>query len=256
MATTSRPLPSFSRRFWPLFGAGALGALGLLPQLAALSTGALPAELAVLPRAAVITLGLANPLLLAAIGAGLGAALAHRVLLASALAGTAAAGGWRDFTPPLLAGLALAAVLQALDAAWWALLGVQVQGLQPQGPALDRLALGVLYGGLTEEVIMRWGLMSLVAWALHRTLARHAGEPPAWVFAAAAVLAAGVFAAAHLPAVAAITNLSPPVIARTLLLNTVAGLLYGLLFWRRHLEAAMVAHAATHLGFALLGLVF
>jgi membrane protease YdiL (CAAX protease family) len=29
-----------------------------------------------------------------------------------------------------------------------------------------------------------------------------------------------------------------------------AGVLYGWLFWRRHLEAAMACHAATHLGFA------
>jgi membrane protease YdiL (CAAX protease family) len=59
-----------------------------------------------------------------------------------------------------------------------------------------------------------------------------------------------LFAAGHLPAVAAQLDLTPAIVARTLVLNGVAGLLYGWLFWRRHLEAAMVAHACTHLGLA------
>lgn len=244
--------PPYSRRFFPLLALGLLGVLGLLPQVAGVDPSALPPGLAALPRPAQVALLLLNPLLLVAGGAALGAALAHRVGLGSVLAGTAAGTG-RQLGLAAATGLALAALLVALELAWRPFLGVQAAAMAPQGPALQRLWLGVLYGGLAEEIIMRWGLMSLLAWALSRTLARRAATVPAGVIAAAALLSALVFAAGHLPALAALAELTPATVARTLSLNTVAGLVYGWLFWRRHLEAAMAAHAATHVGFVLLG---
>jgi hypothetical protein len=84
-----------------------------------------------------------------------------------------------------------------------------------------------------------------VAWALLSLLgARRHGL----AMVIAVVLAAALFAAAHLPVLAAQVKLTALVVARTLLINGVAVVLYGGLFWRRHLEAAMAAHAATHLG--------
>jgi membrane protease YdiL (CAAX protease family) len=43
-------------------------------------------------------------------------------------------------------------------------------------------------------------------------------------------------------------------VARTVLLNAVVGVLFGWLYWRRSLEAAMVAHAAFHLPLVALSL--
>jgi hypothetical protein len=103
----------------------------------------------------------------------------------------------------------------------------------------------MLYGGLAEEVILRWGVMSLMAWVL---LSLAGVRRHRLAMGIAVVLAAVLFAAAHLPVLAAQLELTPLVVARTLLINGVAGVLYGWLFWRRHLEAAMAAHAATHLG--------
>ena len=40
-------------------------------------------------------------------------------------------------------------------------------------------------------------------------------------------------------------------VMRILLLNGLAGIVYGMLFWRRSLESAMVAHMATHVAFAI-----
>jgi membrane protease YdiL (CAAX protease family) len=42
-------------------------------------------------------------------------------------------------------------------------------------------------------------------------------------------------------------ELTPALVTRVIVLNTVAGLVFGWLFWRRGLEAAMVAHATAHL---------
>lgn len=77
------------------------------------------------------------------------------------------------------------------------------------------------------------------------------GQPSALVAWLAIAVAAAVFALGHLPALAQSLELSAPVVARTLGLNLLAGLAYGWLFWRRSLETAMLAHATTHVGFAL-----
>lgn len=136
----------------------------------------------------------------------------------------------------------------ALDLAWMPALGEGWRQLEAQGrPPLGRtLAVGVLYGGITEEVMLRWGLMSGVAWLLARAF----GPRPA-VFVAAALVAAVLFGAGHLPAMAQVVELTPAMAMRTVTLNALAGMVYGLLFWKRGLEAAMLTHAATHVGFAL-----
>lgn len=67
----------------------------------------------------------------------------------------------------------------------------------------------------------------------------------------ALALTAVLFGVLHLRAVAGLAPLSAPLVARTVLLNALGGLVYGWLFWRRGLEAAMLAHAATHVGMTL-----
>lgn len=101
---------------------------------------------------------------------------------------------------------------------------------------------------------MRWGVMSLVAWALWRLRHRSsavATRPSHRVMWTAVGVSAVVFALAHLPAVAQSAALGPALVARTLALNALGGVVYGWLFWRRGLECAMLAHASTHAGLAL-----
>lgn len=129
----------------------------------------------------------------------------------------------------------------------------------PQGATFPRYAevwspvtllFGMVYGGITEEVMFRWGAMAAAAWLLWRAAGRPAILPD-WVPGAAIATAALLFAAGHLPAVAAIVPLSAGPVLRTLVLNGVAGLWFGWIFWRRHLEAAMLSHGAIHIGFAI-----
>uniref|UniRef100_UPI001EFFCB46 CPBP family glutamic-type intramembrane protease n=1 Tax=Falsiroseomonas oryziterrae TaxID=2911368 RepID=UPI001EFFCB46 len=68
--------------------------------------------------------------------------------------------------------------------------------------------------------------------------------------------AALLFAVAHLPALGAAG--APPgagAVLRTLLANALAGLVFGWLFARRDLLAAVLAHGGAHLGFAAAALV-
>ena len=41
------------------------------------------------------------------------------------------------------------------------------------------------------------------------------------------------------------TPLTPALITRTIVLNSLAGIAFGWLYWRRGLEAAMLAHFST-----------
>ncbi|MGM0633756.1 MAG: hypothetical protein ACQETO_11380 [Pseudomonadota bacterium] len=113
---------------------------------------------------------------------------------------------------------------------------------------------GLLYGGIVEEVLLRWGAMSLFAWLVFRALGR---RRLALALLLGNALAAILFGVGHLPAVNTIVGeLTMPVIVRTLVLNAVPGFVFGLFFQHRGLEAAMLAHMGAHLGMAVPRLIF
>lgn len=252
--------PGFWRRFMPVWAAGAVGVLALVLQsvpeaLTAQGTaqGLSPATLRLLV--------LLQPMLLMTALAAAGAAVAHRVGLGSVLAGTWSlrAGSLRRvLATSLIVGVALGLVLALLDWVTAPALGPAWQASVEQAnraPAWPALVVGLLYGGLAEEVMMRWGVMSLVICLLARLTGRGVQLPGHAHYMAGIFLAALAFAAGHLPALAMMVDLTPTLVSRTLTLNAVAGLVYGVLFWRNGLEAAMAAHAGSHLGLALARLV-
>ncbi|HEV2566279.1 MAG TPA: CPBP family intramembrane glutamic endopeptidase [Microvirga sp.] len=110
-------------------------------------------------------------------------------------------------------------------------------------------ASAILYGGITEELMMRFGLMTLLVWlaslVFPGALTCHPGLP----IGAAIVISALLFGLGHLPQLFASTRPSTALILHIVVLNTLAGLVYGWLYWRHSLEHAMLAHALTHLTF-------
>lgn len=106
--------------------------------------------------------------------------------------------------------------------------------------ALWKRALASFYGGITEELLIRLFLMTLLVW-LASKLNRRTPQA-AWPFWVGIVAAALLFGAGHLPATAALWPLTTVVIIRALLLNGILGLAFGYLYWRAGLEYAMVAH--------------
>jgi hypothetical protein len=245
--------PRFARRAGAVAAAGLVGVAALLLQPLPPDLAALGPATAGWPLLAVKALLALNPAVLVLVAALLGAALSHRVGLRSLCAGTAPVAGWRRVLGrSAVLGLVLGLGVGAVDALWQPHLGVAWQRLAaspPEGAAA--LAGAMLYGGLAEEVLMRWGVMSLVAWALAalpRPWPRQTAMPVA--IPLAIIVAAALFAAAHLPMLAVQIELTPGLVVRTLAINGAAGLVYGWLSWRHHLEAAMAAHASTHLGLA------
>ncbi len=118
----------------------------------------------------------------------------------------------------------------------------------PHNASIDwawRGALASFYGGIVEEVKCRLLLVSLLVWLLARTA--HGRARP-WMFVLAVLLAAVLFGAGHLPAAfAAGMHAAPLPILRIILLNAVAGIVFGALYCRLGLEHAMLAHFSADL---------
>ena len=109
------------------------------------------------------------------------------------------------------------------------------------------LSVRILYGGITEELLLRWGVMSLMLWLLWRFVQRSPGQPTALLVWLAIVGSAALFGVGHLPAAHAIVGtLSFPVVVFVVGGNAAFGTLAGWLFWRFGLESAMLAHGVAH----------
>lgn len=224
---------------WSLLGALGVAAyvinLDLAPIMAQLGDGA-PSSYAAL-RALVAL----QPLVLVLITVALGVGLSGKAGLTSWL--TARLRGERARFPnlllPALIGLGLGILSVLLDLAFWRLMG------EPSGGGVAPSIAALLYGGITEELMLRYGLMTLLVWIGVKLVKRPLRTPGMWV---AITLAAVIFGALHLPVMAQAGLLTPLVALRTIALNALLGCTAGWLYWRRGLETAMAAHMAFHPG--------
>jgi len=120
-------------------------------------------------------------------------------------------------------------------------------GAQGRFDAVTWLA-SILYGGVLEEVMLRWFVMSLLAFLIWRLLFRREAAVPAGALIAANVLAALLFAAEHLPAtVQTFGGLTPLLLLRCFLLNGAAGLVFGRFYRKYGIHYAMLSHALFHI---------
>jgi membrane protease YdiL (CAAX protease family) len=113
--------------------------------------------------------------------------------------------------------------------------------------------LACFYGGISEELICRLFFMTLLIWILRKFSRRSQFAPAAWMIWTGILGATFLFGVGHLPTAAAVWPLTPVVIARTVLLNAVAGIPFGFLYWRKGLEHAMVAHFCGDIVLHVLG---
>lgn len=253
----------FGKTFLILCALALPGILSLIPvimgQIESLPLDAL-GELAEMPPALVIALSLINPLILLFIAVSIGNLLAHRVGLRSLLAEKVSHGTpiWPQLRPhiPLALGIGIlfAFVVLGLDALMNPFKGTDLAEAVPATlpGLLSQLLLGLLYGGIVEELLLRWGVMSLLVWIGWRIFQRGQGQAHPALAWAAITLAAVLFGIGHLPALANLVELTPLIIFRTILLNALGGMIFGWLYWKRSLEVAMVAHAAGHIGFFII----
>lgn len=120
----------------------------------------------------------------------------------------------------------------------------RAERLNSSMPLLTRL----LYGGITEELLLRWGLLTLLVWAAWRIFQASRGSPRTIYFVGAIIISSVVFGIGHLPLGSALgVDFTLPIVTFIVLANSLFGLMAGYLYWQKGLEAAMIAHISTHL---------
>lgn len=203
------------------------------------------------PKNVLLALTAVQSLVLVTIAAAIGTALADGVGLTAPVFQAASAGdsiwpGMRaQWTPALMFGLIGALVFLA---AYYGYFRPRLDKETVRVTEDLRGALGlwgrIFYGAIVEEILVRWGLMTLFLWLLS-LIAKPLTPLVYWI----AILLAGLlFALGHIPgSLAAGAKKTPMFYAATLFLNGWVSLIFGWLFWQHGLVAAMLAHALLHL---------
>lgn len=236
--------------FLSLWIPAVLSVVAVLPY--ALTLQAATLRNAGLSLPAVIGAAVVQSSVLLALAVGLGLVLARRVGFGCPLIEKLLEEGWtgaapfRDLLRPAFIGLGTGAIIVAGDQVF-AAFGIVVR--TPHGGA-DMIWKGLLvsfYGGLGEEILLRLFTVSLLVWLLTFRRWDTRGGWRTIAIALAILLATLLFGLGHLPTVKALVPLTTGAVVRTLVLNGVGGIVFGWLYWRRGLEAAIVAHFAADL---------
>ncbi|WAA09607.1 CPBP family intramembrane glutamic endopeptidase [Fervidibacillus albus] len=204
-----------------------------------------------LPVEVVTILSLMNPLFLLVIGLLLGMFLADKVQLTSFLfrnweKGSFLTGLTKGWKQGIGSGLALGIFMISFDVLLRPWLPEVFQSSFEQ-PQLYDLLMAILYGGIVEEIMMRWGLMTLFVFFIWKLFFRRKSTPPKYAYIIAIVASAFFFSIGHYGATATLTEMTPLVWIRMFILNGAGGIVFGWLYWKFQLETAMIAHIFTHI---------
>ncbi|MBI2080023.1 CPBP family intramembrane metalloprotease [Candidatus Micrarchaeota archaeon] len=112
----------------------------------------------------------------------------------------------------------------------------------PETAALDGF-LASFYGGINEEILLRLFLMTIIVNWLYQF--RKESKPTDSTMWLSIFIAALLFGLGHLPTAFAIFKMTPIYVIRIILLNAVAGLVFGWLYWKKGFESAMIGHFST-----------
>lgn len=240
--------------FFILWAASIFGFVALLPYVLALQAETLASIQLPIPLPLLLLIQTIQNAVLFAIVILIGLLVAKRIglglpILEAKLAGESVAHRFRSILlPSIILGVVASIAIIALDQFVFApglvaqLGSADALKLQNATPAAWQGLLASFYGGINEEILLRLFLLTLLAWLgkfIHHT---PEGRPTLVVLWVANILAAIIFGLGHLPATAGLMELTPLVITRAIVLNGLAGVAFGYLYWTRGLEAAMLSH--------------
>jgi membrane protease YdiL (CAAX protease family) len=233
--------------------AAVIGVIAIIPYSLTLQSGVLAGLN--LPMPLVLLISIAQNAVLFGLLTALGLFFANRIglglpILEARLRGETVGDKVRAILPlSIIIGVVASLLIVALDIFVFqpALLrelgdSANTLNLQTAQPPAWQGLLASFYGGISEEVMLRLFVMSLLAWLgsfLSKTIE---GRPTSAVFWNANILAAVLFGLGHLPTTAMLIPLTPLVITRAIVLNGLAGVAFGWLYWKRGLESAIIAH--------------
>jgi len=124
------------------------------------------------------------------------------------------------------------------------------------GTAAWKRVLAGFYGGIDEEILSRLFLLTLIAWLGLRLFQKQKARLVPRTFWLANIIVAILFGLGHLPAASMVMHITPAVVFLALMINGIAAVAFGYLYWRRGLEAAMIAHFCADLVVYVVGVAF
>ncbi len=246
-------MESNNGRYWTrilvLFAAGLAGVLSaipIIPKLIAASGEEPPLPMALIQAASVVQ---SSAILFGMVL--LGAWLSPKVDLGTPLIDTyvlrtARAPDTRRILVSSIAGGLVGGVLLVAISRYW-LPALPTEFIENAGKFDPPFYTRILYGGITEEILIRWGLMTFLTWGLFRLTQGKDSTVSASNYLLAILLSAIVFGAGHLPAAHLLApEVTAPLVAYIIVGNSAFGLIAGYLYWKRGLEAAILAHVLAH----------
>ncbi len=213
----------------------------------------IPSETEMPPIPALKLLSLVQPTILLAVAVLVGVALASKVGLSSPVAEAAASGGDTvsafkpQIIPGIVGGLAGGVVIVLIALVWKPFLPLEVARLISEFGKFVPFPTRLLYGGITEELLLRWGFMTVLVWTAWRLFQKGQDRPKPAFFVGAILISSLLFGIGHLPI--AFMLFPEPTLALTLFVivaNSAFGLIAGYLYWKKGLESAMLAHMLAH----------
>jgi hypothetical protein len=252
-------ISAFCAEFGILYGAAVIGSIAIVPYSMRLVTVAGRYSV---PLSKLLLGSLVQKAVLFAVVVAIGLRAAHAVGLRAPYIEAAIEGrvpsddASRVLQVAIGLGLISGLFLMLLDVMLFPRLPVSFQNLARQTTIWENFT-ACFYGGVNEELLMRLFGMSGLVWLLSRVWHAPSGTPTDGVFWVAILTMAILFALGHLPATRALAgSITPLLLARALVLNIPVGLICGWLFWRKGIEAAIIAHFAAdvvyHVGGTLL----
>ncbi|HWL22370.1 MAG TPA: CPBP family glutamic-type intramembrane protease [Ureibacillus sp.] len=247
-----------NRTFWKTFLAflciGLIGIGFLVPAMIPLLEEQLQSlpNVPDLPFEVLVISSLINPLILLIIAIIVGQLTAPKLKLDSYLYHHMQGnkGIWKTFTSNLPIGIILGVIVSAIFFIFELI-------FQPYLPETLKMSVdsrnlvntlnGIFYGGIVEELLLRWGFMSLLIWIMWKVFQRSKSAPSPAIFWISIIISSILFALGHLGVNMLAAPLTPLILTRMLLLNGIGGIVFGWLYWKKGLEIAMVSHAALHI---------
>lgn len=231
------------------------GVLTLLPATAKLVESLPPGAP---PLAVMLVLTVIQTMILTGVAALIGSYTSPKVgFKAIGASGRLAHSIRQNGAPALIIGLLIGATMVALDLFIFRSFIPETMYMLSSKPLPFDLVYSLLYGGVVEEVMIRWGVMGLLTWLLYRLFQGAKGEVRGAFVWIGILISALLFGLLHLPAVRAMVGEpTTAMLIRTLVQNGLPGLGLGYLFARRGLDSAIIGHMGLHIAMFLLRLLF
>jgi membrane protease YdiL (CAAX protease family) len=243
------------RLFLLLFLAGLVCAAAVIPYVFT-SSGISSMRLPV-PISAFVLVQIVQSAILLAVAVAIGVMLAPDTGLGAPYLAALAArkkrphGFWHVAILALVVGFVTSLAVIALDALLFGtVIGTSL--VRSTATPLWQRVLAAFYGGIDEELLMRFFLMTAFAWVFGWAARGKGHKPTSFGMWASIILTAAIFSIGHLPFTSSVAVMSRLVILRALILNGVAGIIFGWLYWKKGLEASMIAHFAASLTLLIL----